>query len=573
MERLFCMKHILAILCILFSFGLLKSQKVPEGYFRSPVDLPLFLSANFGELRTNHFHSGIDIKVGGKEGERIYAIADGYVSRIRISPWGFGKALYIDHPNGYTSVYGHLRNFSDSLDTYSDNIQYQIKSFAIDTILKPGIFVKKGMLIGYAGNSGSSFGAHLHFEIRQTDTEKPQNPELFGFKIKDNTKPKAYEIYLYPLKSVSRINNSTEREKIELSGNEGKYNIGTQTVSASGLIGIGINANDFYDNSNNKCGIYKIKLFSDDTEIYSFTLDEFSFSETRYINSHLDFELNITEKDKIHRLFIEPGNKLSIYENPKNDGHIFINEVGIKKIKIVLEDVKGNKSTVSFDLQTKKTSTKYSIPECAYIIPYDSAYYIEDNNIKLSFHKETLYDTLFMNYSSIQNPKYLSPLYSIHDLFTPLQRPIEISIKPDSFPESIKAKLLIISFNNKGGMFSLGGEFREEWLFTKSLSLGEFAVYYDTIPPKIKPINIFEGAKFVNDKKIEFKITDNLSGIQSYNGHIDEKWVKFEYDPKKAKILYNFDGKIERNGKKHQLKLIVCDERENSSEYEVSFYY
>ncbi|MBN2683624.1 MAG: M23 family metallopeptidase [Bacteroidales bacterium] len=571
MERKF-MKLIVFLLFLAGLVGFINAQKVPDGYFRSPLNMPLFLSGNFAELRTNHFHSGVDFKVGGKEGAGVYAVADGYVSRIRISPWGFGKALYIDHPNGYTSVYAHLRNFNDSLDKYSNNLQYLNQSFAIDTILKPGIFVRKGQLIGYAGNSGYSFGAHLHFEIRQTDTEKPQNPELFGFKIKDNTKPKAFELYVYPIKNFSRVNNKKYTGKFKLYGSNGLYNVGSQIITVSGLIGLGIDANDFYDEVSNKCGIYKLSLYEDGKKIYSYKLDEFEFSDSRYLNSHIDYEMNTKDKKKINKLFIEPGNKLNIYDRDLGTGLISVDDNKTKEIKIILEDISGNKTSVSFELKAEKSKEKYEVPESDFIIPFDSAYIIEKENFRLTIPSNSLYDTLFMKFSTEAKAGYYSLVYNIHDLYTPIHKSIELAIKPDSFIVD-KEKMLMVRFNSKGGILSLGGEFLGDYIIANSSTLGSFAVYYDTVPPVIKPLNIFEGAKFVNDKKIEFKITDNLSGIQSYNGYIDEKWVKFEYDPRIAKIIYNFDEKIVKNGKKKQLKLIVSDERNNTAKYEVSFYY
>ena len=256
--------------------------------FRSPLGIPLILSGNFAELRFNHFHTGLDIKTNGSENYRIYSVDTGFVSRINISHWGYGKAIYVDHPSGYTSVYAHLSRFPSKIESYLRKKQFELEKETVT--LYPNsddLKVSRGEVIAYSGNTGGSSGPHLHFEIRETESEKPVNPMLFNFDIEDNLSPTIYHVKFYPIKNAL-INGSANEKLIKVVGDNNNYTI-QNSVSASGLIGLGIHAIDKLNGASNKCGVYRISLFLDDELIFEQVMNKLDFNTKRYINAHKDY--------------------------------------------------------------------------------------------------------------------------------------------------------------------------------------------------------------------------------------------------------------------------------------------
>ncbi|MBE0676905.1 MAG: M23 family metallopeptidase, partial [Bacteroidales bacterium] len=269
----------------------LRSDNPDKDLFISPVRIPLLLSANFAEIRADHFHSGIDIRTQGITGHEIVAAASGYVYRISVSPGGFGKALYLRHPSGYSTVYGHLDRFIPEIEEYVTEQQYQNRSFTVSLFPTTGRFVfKQGELIAYSGNTGSSGGPHLHYEIRRSDDEFPLDPLRFEFGVRDNIKPILENLVIYPLSETTTINGQNQELLLPVQGSHGNYYIRSdKPVTISGKAGFGIRSHDLLNNSWNKCGVYSIELQIDGETVYLFQMDGLSFDETRYVNSHIDY--------------------------------------------------------------------------------------------------------------------------------------------------------------------------------------------------------------------------------------------------------------------------------------------
>jgi len=527
------------------------------------MHIEMLISGNYGELRPNHFHSGLDFKTNGKEGQDLLSIEDGYVSRINISLWGYGKAVYITHPNGYTSVYAHISKFNTEIETYIRSLQYKNKTYTIDTILpKDFIKVKKGEFIAYSGNTGNSFGPHLHFEIRTTNTEHPLNPLLFGYNIKDTKAPKIYSLVTYNLKSdISAL-----YKNISKVYNNSKNQI-TDTIYVSTKTGLGIEVYDYVDLTPNKCAPYKLSLYKNNKLIFSFIADEFDFSEKRYVNAHIDFEKYLKKRKKIHKLYVEPNDKFSLYKNLVNRGIINLKPNETANIKIIAEDINKNKTELNFILKAKYSNEPKRL-ESRYLMNFDTENTFVNDSIKITIPKNALYNKLNFKYQYIGNGKY-----RVSSEYIPLHKKIKLAIKPFDIEKKYINKTVVIRTSEKGRIQALPSKYTGKYISAHSDKFGIFSLKTDTVKPRIKPVNIYPDAKFIKDNKIRVKITDNLSGIKSYNGYIDNKWVLFEYDAKKANLTYYFDEKVPATQTYHNLKLIVTDSVGNTAVYEVRFFH
>ncbi|MDN3586801.1 M23 family metallopeptidase [Pedobacter aquatilis] len=551
----------------LFAQQIFSSNKYPLTYFRQPLDItPPALAGSFGEIRGNHFHSGIDFRTNQREGYPVYAVADGYVSRLRVQNSGFGQALYITHPNGFTSVYGHVQRFAPKIAAIVKNLEYEKKSFEIDEFpSETQIPVRKGEVIAWSGNRGSSGGPHLHFEIRDSKTEETINPQFFGIDIPDNIPPVIYSLYAYKLNGKPFTEN-TPKQAIAITGGSGSYK--AVPVNLTGEIGFGVVTTDRHNGLSGLNGVYSIQLELDGKMIYTSALERFSFEDSKAINSHIDYPTYLNTKRSIQKSFVEPGNRLSIYSNLINSGKINFTDGGIHQLKYIITDSKGNASSLSFSVQAGIAApTVTSIP-AGINFSYNKVNEFNNDEIKVIFPMGTLYNDL--NFIYKKTPKTTgnawSNIHQIHNRYTPLHTGFELSIKADNLPEELREKALIINTNGS----SQGGSFVNGFVKANPRNFGSFYIAADTIAPRIIPTNISEGKSMAGFSKILFKISDNLSGIKSFNGYIDGKWVLMEFDAKTATLWHSFDERTSAG--KHTLELVVDDVKNNIKRYSVSFF-
>ena len=548
---------------------------IDANYYAVPMKIPFFLAGNFAELRPNHFHGGIDIKTQGRTGVPVYAAATGFISRISISPSGYGNALYIDHPNGTTTVYGHLESFAPQIEDYIRKIQYEQKMFAINHIVPSETLpVKKGDQIAKSGNAGSSGGPHLHFEIRRTKEEIMLNPLLFHMPVKDKIKPVIQALMVYPVSDDAGVSGKQLPQRFETILTGGSYQLKSKLpIAVWGKIGFGLQAIDLLDGTPNKCGIYSLKLSIDNQLIYSFTMDEIVIDESKYINSLMDYALAIHTGRRLYRTWIEPGNKLSIYDVAEKKGIYQATDKLPHHVKYDITDAYGNATSLAFTIQSKEVSLTRAEPKGEQF-KYNRNNHIRKDDLEFHISEGALYEDMDFQYlMKPGNAKFYSPIYQLHNSSVPLHFACLLRIKAVNLPANLQSKVMLAQVDpTSGRIYSATGKFVDGWVEGNIRVLGNYTLAVDILGPKIIPLSIVNNKTLKDVNKLRFTITDNISGIDSVRGTIDGQWVLFEYDLKNNLISYTFDKKRFQFGQNHDLNLEATDFKGNTSTYKANFY-
>ncbi|RFN58050.1 M23 family metallopeptidase [Marixanthomonas ophiurae] len=551
---------------LLVGFTAYGQKSIPQDYFSNPLEIPLILSGSFGELRSNHFHSGLDIKTQQRTGLPVYAPADGYVSRIKVSHYGYGKALYIKHPNGYTTVYAHLQNYAGDIFKYVRDIQYKKETQEVELFPNASVLkVNKGDLIAYSGNTGGSGGPHLHFEIRD-GASRPMNPMLFGITVPDSKKPLISSLLAYPISKDAQINHSQNRTKLRLIlQKDGSYK--TEKIKAFGKIGFGVSTNDQLDGASNKNGVYQIKTTYNGQEKIDILFEKFSFAETRYLNRFIDYDYWMTNRSRVQKLFRQSNNPLSIIVSEDTDGYIEVKEGFNANYTIKVTDFEGNETVITVPIEGEKEeiTTPREIDKTDDYIYADQATSITKGKYSVYIPANSLYENTFLNI------KTSSDTLDFHTDLIPIHKNITITADVSNYDDVDKDKLYIGRLNYYGRPYYNTTYRKGDKLSAKTRTFGTYVIATDTKAPTIKPINFDDGKWISSNKTIQLSINDDLSGISSYRGTINGKFILMEYDYKKDVITYNFDDGIISESE-NNLKVIVTDNVGNSATFEATFF-
>lgn len=553
-----------------FTFGqgsISTTTSYPTNYFSYPLEIPLVLAGTFGELRSNHFHAGLDIKTEQREGLNVIAAANGYVSRIKIAHGGYGKAIYVRHPNGYTTVYAHLQKFNNKIETYIKKQQYKKESFEIQVFPSASeLPISKDEILALSGNTGSSGGPHLHFEIRDTKTEKPINPMSFGIEIADSKKPRINNLVGYSFSEKSHINKSTKPILVSFR----KLNNGdliANRINAFGKIGFGVNTYDQLDNAYNKNGLYSLKLSVNGKPVHEFKAETFSFSEGKYINLLIDYERYKTLSQRVQKCFTEPSNRLDMYDISVNSGYIKIEDGLNYTVEIIAKDFKGNTQKLTIPIIGKKDSSlvKQAIEKTSYKILKGEFNKFSKDNVTVAFPKNTFYNDFYLDF------KVKDTIVTIHKPIVPLNKRYTLTFDVSKYTPEQKKQLYIATIDKYGKTNYQTTVKKETTFYTSTKTLGKFTLATDNTKPSIRLKNIKNEQWLTHFKTIQLTVSDKQSGIKSYRGEIDGKWILMEYDAKKGTLTYNLNDKAFAEAK-HQLKVVVTDNVGNSNTLNTTFF-
>ncbi len=562
--------------CVVYAQGQLPTNtpSYPQDYFRNPLDIPIFLAGNFGECRPGHFHSGVDIKTLGKENQPVHAAADGYISRIKMEKGGFGHGLYITHPNGYTTLYAHLNNFAPALQAYLSKEQYDKKHWDVDIQLTPNQFpVKKGDQIAWSGNTGASTAPHLHFEIRNTKTEHPLNPELFGLPLVDKIAPVPAEVAFRTEGAEEDILPLLKKGDVYVPVKAvatGYEVIGDTVYLAPGNIGIGINVDDYMDGSDNTIAFYTTKLFVDDSLQAQVTLDDIGYDETRYINAYTDYGTKQQHHKWIQRLYLLPGNRLDrIYSNLNAGKGMIDLKDKVHKVAIVIADDKANESRISFYASSGKTMKRTNTDKpmgCRRFYANKQNICI-DSNIVFTLDDKALYEDIWFRNETLKSENGYSAKVKLGQPWLPVHTYFDLHLKPGrAIPAGLEKKVVTMYSDDKDEDGRAATQIENGWYKARVRNFGTYWLDIDTTAPVIWSMQK-NGANLSRVKQMTFDAKDNMTSVKKFSGYLDGKWICFEQHG--DSFFYKFDGHCPKG--KHQLVFTAEDENGNASSYHLTF--
>jgi hypothetical protein len=565
--------------------------------FGNPLNIPWQFSASFGELRNNAFHAGVDFRTQQREGLPIYAVADGTLSRVVVSATGYGKALYISHADGMMSVYAHLQSFIPSIEKIVMQQHYAKESFELDFQFPERLHFKKGDLIGHSGNTGSSGGPHLHFEIRNRGGEVVLHPGRFGYTVKDNIPPIISTFVIYPSWSGSLVNGQQTPLFIPVNCRGINCSITQDTIRVFGNFAFGIEATDRANDAPNILGLYSKQVFIDDDLKFAWRLDEIPFSHMRFINAFMDFAHFDSIGKRIQWTHILPGNRLNIYEKINNRGVFSFIENGTHNLRIEASDFAGNTSVLNVvllaDDEMKPVVSRASTTDDAMaevleatttekrLFSHIVSNTFETDEIRVVIPANTLYDNINFEYRvehagadvhvrTDENRQIFSNIHHVHNSGTPVHINYSLRIKPVGLPKNLENKATIGSWNKRKNEWVFeGGQINNGFILHNIRKFGIFAVCIDTIVPTIRPVDVTNNRIPASQNVLTFRIDDDFSGIGSYRATINGRWVLMEYDAK-TKTL---QGRIDRHNTRlqngeHDFKLVVADKMNNVTTYQ-----
>lgn len=541
----------------------------PQNDFINPLRVPLSLSGNFGELRNNHFHSGLDIRTQQRIGLDVLAVAEGHISRIGVSPWGYGNVIYVQHPNGYTSVYGHLSEFAPKIREYLRKQQYKQEKNTINLYPEEEeIPINQGEVIAQSGNSGSSGGPHLHFEIRD-GKQNALNPLLFGIQIHDTKPPKINTVHVYPEGNEAYANRSKKPQKIQITA-QGNDTYITDPVQASGTIGFGVSAEDYSDSAPYRLGIYHIQTCLNGETLYDLTFNTFSFTNTRFINDFIDYAFYQDRQKRIQKLFLTPHNGMDVPLDQLHQGFVNVEEGMNYNYEIVLTDFEGNQTSITIPINGKELPEEEIQPKDD--LPTDYYAFVEKPNVFDFRHHD-----IFIPKGALYKDTYLhleeegENQIRVHDEYTALHRDITIGFDASGYSAEDFEKLYVARINKRGREYYSPTQKDNKRITTQTKIFGTFKLMLDKTSPRIFPVNFKNGEWVSSLDFLKLRIKDEDSGIHAYRGTLNGHFIVLEYDYKTGVIQYDFRDGISEPGE-NKLEVTVVDNVGNSNTYTATFY-
>ena len=528
----------------------------PQSYFRNPLDIPIQLVSNFGELRPNHFHMGLDIRTQSCENLPVYAAANGYISRIKIEKGGYGNAIYITHPNGYTTLYAHLNSFFPALNDYIKKKQYDEQNWEQDFELPANLFpVKKGQLIALSGSTGASGGPHLHFEIRDTKTGNNLNPQLFGFNIPDNRAPIIKGLYWYDRRYSTYVGSE---KAIPITKKNPIYTSTAKVVKVnSPLVSFGISTEDLCNASAFNLGVYSIELFMDDSLCNAFRLNNFSYTGTRYVNACIDYSKLIKEKRYVQYLAVLPGNKLNIFTPTSTNGVVILTDTMQHTINIIVKDAYKNTVQLKFNIQLSDSLHSNLFPPNAKPLLPNQQNIVNGNNVKVIFSANAFYDVVpfVLNEIVASGSSVASELAMLHNNTVPVHDSFTVQLKTTlaaNDPLRNKVVMQLISGANK---YIAKDGWAEDWMTARFNKLGKVQLLIDTVPPTIVPVGWKSNASLAKAKALVLRGNDNLHELGNFRAELDGRWLLFA--KRGNNFIYTFDEYCSKGI--HTLKVSLTD--------------
>jgi murein DD-endopeptidase MepM/ murein hydrolase activator NlpD len=534
----------------------------PKGYFSNPLKTPVDLSGNFGELRPNHYHMGLDLKTLKKENLPVYAAAGGFISRIKIEPAGFGRAIYINHPNGYTTVYCHLNDFTPPLEQWLKQQQYKLESWKVLLDVPANLFaVNKGDFIAYSGNTGGSQAPHVHFEIRRTGDDVNLNPLLFGLPLADNTAPSILRIALYN-RNKSVYEQNAVMVAVKKTGSV--YSTTPAIITtANSKISFAITTYDTHNGNSNLNGVFEATIFDNDVAVCAFRMNEVSYNETRYMNAHIDYKTKTLGGPYLQHLSELPGYINSIYKKAGNGGVIDLSDGTMHTIRITVKDAYGNTAVVNTAVKWNgSNNTTSAMPgKMFYPLMLDV---FESDQCEFFMGEKSLYDSVHINYKNtgLVNANAVSQLHSIGAFYIPLQEEMIVRIKPNKIltPDEMNRTLMRRITGNKKAVMKV--EWQQNWATARFRDFGNFELVVDNEPPQIIPIGFANGSNIAAATRLLITVKDNYESFKNFRAMLDGKWLRFTND-KGCTFIYKFDEKFTPG--QHTLVVSVDDEAGNTS--------
>ncbi len=557
-----------------FSFFLLlavtlayaQQKSYPAGYFRYPLSIAPKLNANFGEMRPNHFHMGLDLFTERRENLPLYAAADGYVARLKIEPGGFGRAIYLNHPNGLTTLYAHMNDFMPELEAYLKTKQYETESWRSELTLPANLFpVKKGQFIGYSGNTGGSQGPHVHFEIRETVSEKCLNPLLFSFNIPDQVPPDLKNIAVYD-RNQSIYEQSPR--VFQLIKKENVYRPSSVIKVNTDKVVLAIHATDRMTGVPNANGIFKVSVFEGSKQIGGFSIDKVGYDETRYLNAHIDHKIRSSGGAYLQLLFPLEGDQLDIYNPNLRNTYLYLNDTMLHSLRLEVADPNGNVSKSLIQIQ--RSSWVKTVPVASGILMKAKELNVFENDlVQLVIPENGLYDSIYFRYETL--PSVIQNSYSksfrLHDPKIPVHSYFTVRIKADKqVPYPLRDKMIMVR-TEKSEKNVAKANWEWGWYTSAFRDFGDFTLVADDVPPTISLPGVMDGADLSRAKRIVASVNDNYSSIKNFRAELDGKWLMFSQ--KGRTFTYNFDEYCEPG--EHILKIMVDDEAGNRTTKEWIF--